>query len=43
MNSTRMLEQVRSEKNVGVLTDHELNFDLPNTEKIKTQSMLGVI
>ena len=33
MNTTKMLENVRCEKDLGVLTDHKLNFDLHIAEK----------
>ena len=39
-----MLENVRREKDLGVLTDHKLNFDLHIAEKIKkANSMLAII
>ena len=44
MNTTKMLKNVRCEKDLGVLTDHKLNFDLHIAEKIKTaNSMLAII
>ena len=44
MNTTKMLEIVRCEKDLGVLTDHKLNFDLHIAEKIKkANSMLAII
>ena len=44
MNTTKMLENVRCEKDLGVLTDHKLNFDLHIAEKIKkANSMLAII
>ena len=33
MNTTKMLENVRCEKDLGVLTNHKLNFDLHIAEK----------
>ena len=39
-----MLENVRCEKDLGVLTDHKLNFDFHIAEKIKkANSMLAII
>ena len=44
MNTTKMLENVRCEKDLSVLTDHKLNFDLHFAEKIKmANSMLAII
>ena len=44
MNTRKMSENVRCEKDLGVLTDHKLNFDLHIAEKIKkTNSMLAII
>ena len=43
MNTTKMLENVRCEKDLGVLTDHKLNFDLHIAEKKKLNSMLAFI
>ena len=44
MNTTKMLENVRWEKDLGVLTDHKLNFDLHIAEKLKNaNSMLAII
>ena len=44
MNTTNMLENIRCEKDLGVLTDNKLNFDLHFAEKIKkADSMLAII
>ena len=47
MKTTKMLENVRCEKDLGKLTkltDHKLNFDLHLAEKIKkANSMLAII
>ena len=44
MNTTKMLENIGCEKDLGVLTDHKLNFDLHIAEKIKkANSMLAII
>ena len=44
VNTTKMLENVRCEKDLCVLTDHKPNFDLHFAEKIKkANSMLAII
>ena len=44
MNTTKMLENVRCEKDLDVLTDHKLYFDSHIAEKIKkANSMLAII
>ena len=44
MNTTKMLENVRCEKDLGVQNDHKLNSDLHIAGKIKkANSMLSII
>ena len=44
MNTTKVLENVRCEKDLGVVSDHKLNFDLHIAEKTKkANSMLAII
>ena len=44
MNTTKMLENVRCEKDLGVLTNHKLNFDSHIAENTKkANSMLAII